>query len=448
MSFLAGNAAQRARAILGAQSGEFSQSSSLILTEGEIDGQRIYLLAQDARLEGGSFGAGESDAVAQWLQGVAAEPAPIIFALDSGGARMSEGLAALGGFRRLFRAAADAWLAGVPMFFVCGKTVFGGASMLASLGDMRVFFERSLFGMSGPRIVQAVAGEADFNADDRALVASVMGGAARAQRDGNALRVDDAVAVRAAISAWLTERSFTLKPSPREIGEQDGALFYRENFLVAADVGRDLSSDRSSCDAFTRLKAQLISQRQQLEREGHARLGNPQKIPAAQFPQIAIRDAWVDDGVLLGRNADGGYLYGLVGGIWADSWHAWKLANALLAQAESAPQVSATIMLDCPAHATSRALEAGMISQYFALLGLVVRYLHTCGADVALHIVGDAAGGVHVALAGGATRVIAHAQSTIRILPKIAITQVKGERAEIAASAADWLAAGVADSLG
>jgi hypothetical protein len=387
---------------------------SLVLGTATLANERVYVLAQDARFEGGSFGAAESDAVASWLQGVIAAPAPTIWLLDSGGARMSEGLAALGGFRRMFRAAADAWLAGVPMLVVCGKTVFGGASMLASLGDARVFFERSLYGMSGPRIVQAVAGAGDFNAEDKAFVARIMGGAARARREGNALVADDEAAVREFCLQWAMNAARLLRTG-------------------------------TATNTLARLQAALIAQRQQLERDGLARTADPQPIPAAQFSPISVRNAWVDDGILIGRTTDDGFLYGIVNGKWADSWDAWKLANALLTQAETAPQAPTTILLDCPAHATSRALEAGIISQCFTLLGLVVRYLHSQNKNVELHIVGAAAGGVHVALAGGATRAIVHAGADIRILPRIAIAQVRAEVVEEKTDASEWMRTGVAD---
>jgi hypothetical protein len=428
--FLTLSASDRAKAIASDfVPRAFSAHDSLIFGSAKLIGQQVHLLAQDSRFEGGSFGVSEGDAVATWLQTIIAKPAPIIFVLDSGGARMSEGLAALGGFRRMFRAAADAWLDGIPMLFVCGKTVFGGASMLASLGDRRAFFERSLFGMSGPRIVQAVAGAEDFNAEDKAFVASVMGGSARAQRKENVLIGDDDNAVKAVCVDWVRDLSFN---------------HARGNSIEkrATDEGGGIASS-----ALARIQKLLIAQRQQLERDGLTRSTHVQAIPAAQFSPIPVRNAWVDDGILIGRTADEGFLYGIVNRKWADSWDAWKLANALLTQAETAPLAPAKILLDCPAHATSRALEAGMISQYFTLLGLVVRYLHLQNNSVELHIVGAAAGGVHVALAGGATRVIAYSKADIRILPRIAIAQVRAEVIDQAVSLSEWIATGVADEI-
>ncbi len=390
----------------------FDEHESLVFGAGEIDGARVYVLAQDARMEGGSFGVAESRAAAQWFTAIADAPAPVILWLDSGGARMSEGLAALGGFRELFRAAADAWLAGAPMLLVCGKTVFGGASMLACLAETKLFFERSLFGMSGPRIVQAVAGRDDFDAGDKALVRSVMGGAARAGRAGAMLIDESEAAVRSGVSTWL-------RSTPR---------------INAAD----------------RLHAMLIAQRQQLEQDGLTRAPNPVFVPSAQIAntaQIALRNAWVDNGVLIGRAENDAFVYGIINGKWADSWDAWTLANALLSQSESAPKVQISVFLDCPAHATSRALEAGVISQYFTLLGLALRHLHASGATVTLHIVGDAAGGVHVALAGAATHVIAHPGANIRILPRIAIDQVRPDAQEAPVTPSQWVESGVVDVI-
>ncbi len=417
--FLQGHALQRAQAMCADfQATTTAPHDSLVLGAGSIARARIYMLAQDARVEGGSFGVAESAAATRWFTECARAPAPVLMMLDSGGARMSEGLAALGGFRRMFAAACDAALAGAPMIALCGRTVFGGATMLACLAEQRGFFERSLFGMSGPRIVQAVAGVADFNADDKAFVHSVMGGAARQGMPGHQLLADDANAV----SAFLSAQVASLK-------SQQG-----ESTLV-------------------RLQRMLIAQRTQLEALGLTRPPRPRA--AAQtwphFTRFGTRYAEMDGNVLIGRTCDDGYLYGLINAGWADSWDAWKLSSALLTQLESGAKTSerrpTLIMMDCPAHATSRALEAGFISQYFSLLGLAVRALHAQTGQVQLIITGEAAGGVHVALAGGASRVLGLPQASVRILPRIAIDQVRPDAVEQVASIDDYLHSGVIDAI-
>jgi hypothetical protein len=203
-------------------------------------------------------------------------------------------------------------------------------------------------------------------------------------------------------------------------------------------------------DAKNALDDSLISQRQQLERDGLTRAPKREIVPTAQLGGLKLRAAWADDGVLIGRTHDDGYVYGFVSGVWADSWHAWRLSNALMCQLETAPSAPVHLVLDCPAHATNRSLEKGMISQYFSLLGLVLRAFRTYGAKVTLHIIGDAAGGVHVALASGAQHVIAYEKSAdIRILPRVAVEQVREDaaRAEAIPSARVWITTGVADEI-
>jgi hypothetical protein len=67
------------------------------------------------------------------------------------------------------------------------------------------------------------------------------------------------------------------------------------------------------------------------------------------------------------------------------------------------------------------------------------------GTRVELTIVGEAGGGVYVALAGPATHVSAVHGARIRVLPGAALTAILGEAPEDKASAAEYQAAGVAE---
>ena len=100
---------------------------------------------------------------------------PLFLLLDSAGAKVDEGLAALGAFRRLFREALLTRLAGVPMFALLGRACFGGASMLATLCNARVYSERTLLGASGPAVIQALAGRDQLDAGDTTAVQALDG---------------------------------------------------------------------------------------------------------------------------------------------------------------------------------------------------------------------------------------------------------------------------------
>ena len=108
-------------------------------------------------LASGSLGTVEAKRLAALLKIVAQQRSPLVLYLDSAGAKVSEGLAALGAFRRIFRAGLDAAAAGAPVAAVLGKNCFGGASMLAHLARERLFAAETTLAMSGPSVIASAA---------------------------------------------------------------------------------------------------------------------------------------------------------------------------------------------------------------------------------------------------------------------------------------------------
>lgn len=134
----------------------------------------------------------------------------LVFVLDSAGARLDEGLAALGAFRRLYRAALNARLTGVPMIALVAKNCFGGASMLAALCTARAVSAESRYGMSGPAIVEGLGGRHELNASDAAEVRALYGGKARAALGAvERLCEDDAHGFRGALEALAAQAPTT-----------------------------------------------------------------------------------------------------------------------------------------------------------------------------------------------------------------------------------------------
>ena len=84
--------------------------------------------------------------------------APVVGFIESGGARMQEGLAALGGYGRIFRE--HVALSGrVPQISViCGASA-GGGSYSPALTDFVVMTERAAMFLTGPGVVREVMGE-------------------------------------------------------------------------------------------------------------------------------------------------------------------------------------------------------------------------------------------------------------------------------------------------
>jgi acetyl-CoA carboxylase beta subunit len=152
---------------------------ALTVVEGNCRGRLLRLALTDRSVAGGSFGVDESDLLRDWLVRCRTEQTPIVLALDSGGARLTSGLAGLAAFRRMYRAALDLRLAGVLMAALVERDCFGGASMLAMLCTVRGALPVARIGMSGPAIIEALAGKGDLDASDRDAVRTLFGAPAR-----------------------------------------------------------------------------------------------------------------------------------------------------------------------------------------------------------------------------------------------------------------------------
>jgi acetyl-CoA carboxylase carboxyltransferase component len=130
----------------------------VLAASGEIDGRPMLAFAQDASFAGGSLGERHADTVVELLRLAARSRVPVIGCMQSAGARLQEGLAALGGYGRIFRA--HVALSGrVPQISViCGASAGGGAYAPA-LTDFVVMTEQARMFLTGPGVVAKVTGE-------------------------------------------------------------------------------------------------------------------------------------------------------------------------------------------------------------------------------------------------------------------------------------------------
>jgi acetyl-CoA carboxylase beta subunit len=197
---------ERAAELLDADSAQVrSAAGSLLIAEGSIDGHAVRVALTDRTRSGGALGRQECHALQALLERSLADRAAVVLVLDSAGARLDEGLTALGAFRRLFATALKACLAGVPMLAVIARDCFGGASMVAALCGRRLTTPDARFGLSGPGVIEALGGKSELDASDSRSVAVLFGAWARL-RSGvlDELCADDPMALRAAVSAALT----------------------------------------------------------------------------------------------------------------------------------------------------------------------------------------------------------------------------------------------------
>lgn len=124
-----------------------------------IDGRPVGLYAQDATVLGGSLGEMHANKIIQVLGYAERVRAPVIGLLDSGGARIQEGVAALDGYGAIFRA--NVRLSGrVPQISVVLGACAGGAVYSPALTDIVIMQRnRAWMFLTGPQVVQAVTHE-------------------------------------------------------------------------------------------------------------------------------------------------------------------------------------------------------------------------------------------------------------------------------------------------
>jgi propionyl-CoA carboxylase beta chain len=127
---------------------------------GQIDGRTVYVYAQDFTVYGGTLGEMQSRKICRVMDLAVRNGVPIIGLIDSGGARIQEGVKSLGGYAEIFRR--NALYSGVvPQISLMLGPCAGGAAYSPALTDLIIMVERQSFMfITGPEVIKAVTGEA------------------------------------------------------------------------------------------------------------------------------------------------------------------------------------------------------------------------------------------------------------------------------------------------
>ena len=130
----------------------------VIAGAGRVDGRPVFCYAQDPSYLGGSLGEQHADSIVKVLRLAGRAGAPVVGFIESGGARMQEGIAALAGYARIFREHV-ALCGKIPQISViCGASA-GGGSYSPALTDFVIMTERANMFLTGPAVVREVMGE-------------------------------------------------------------------------------------------------------------------------------------------------------------------------------------------------------------------------------------------------------------------------------------------------
>jgi acetyl-CoA carboxylase carboxyltransferase component len=125
---------------------------------GTVAGRPIACYAQDGRFFGGSLGERHADTIVRVLSLAGRARMPVVGFVESGGARMQEGTAALAGYGRIFRETVA--LTGiVPQISVVSGASAGGGAYSPALTDLIVMTEDAAMFLTGPGVVREALGE-------------------------------------------------------------------------------------------------------------------------------------------------------------------------------------------------------------------------------------------------------------------------------------------------
>ncbi len=135
----------------------------VICGAGRVGGRPIYVWSQNVRHKGGSLGQQGGASVVATIEAANKACAPVVGFLHSGGARLQEGIGALGAYASIFRATSRAT---VPQLSVICGPCAGGAAYSPSLGTLVMMVgEGAQMFLTGPRVIAKVTREI-ISADD------------------------------------------------------------------------------------------------------------------------------------------------------------------------------------------------------------------------------------------------------------------------------------------
>lgn len=151
-------AALRSGVVSAAMGERATSGDGVIAGAGTVDGRPVFCYAQDPHYLGGSLGAAHAESIVRIMRLAGDASAPVVGFVESGGARLQEGHAALGGYGRIFRASVELSRK-VPQVSIVTGVSAGGGAYSPALTDFVVMTRNARMFLTGPRIVEAALGE-------------------------------------------------------------------------------------------------------------------------------------------------------------------------------------------------------------------------------------------------------------------------------------------------
>ncbi len=133
-------------------------ADAVVTGAGMVDGRLIHVASQDFTTIGGAVGEVHADKIVEMAKASLKTGSPLVVINDSGGARIQEGIDALGGYGRVFFH--NTLLSGVvpQISLICGPCA-GGAAYSPALTDFIIQTRQSQMFITGPQVIKQVTGE-------------------------------------------------------------------------------------------------------------------------------------------------------------------------------------------------------------------------------------------------------------------------------------------------
>lgn len=135
-----------------------NSEAGVVTGYGLINGNPVYVYAQDFTVKGGSVGAAHARKVGKVMDLAEKTGAPVIAILDTAGARLDEGIDAMNAYA-LMAGKANAISGVVPQIALVLGPCGGIASAIAGMSDVTVMSKNGSLFVNGPMVVSAVAGK-------------------------------------------------------------------------------------------------------------------------------------------------------------------------------------------------------------------------------------------------------------------------------------------------
>ncbi len=132
---------------------------SVVIGMGTVHGRQVTVYSQDFSIFGGSLGEAAGEKIMKIMDLALKTKVPIIGILDSGGARIQEGVVALSKYGQIFQRNTAASGVIPQISIVCGPAA-GGAVYSPALTDFVIMVDKtSQMFVTGPDVIKAVTGE-------------------------------------------------------------------------------------------------------------------------------------------------------------------------------------------------------------------------------------------------------------------------------------------------